>query len=49
MVAATDAANEGSIRFHQRAGFVEVGRMPEIGQLRGDWRDLVLIQKVLTA
>jgi L-amino acid N-acyltransferase YncA len=49
MVAATDAANEGSIRFHRRAGFVEVGRMPEVGQLRGDWRDLVLIQKVLSA
>jgi L-amino acid N-acyltransferase YncA len=47
MVAATDATNEGSIRFHQRAGFVEVGRMPEVGQLRGKWRDLVLIQKIL--
>jgi phosphinothricin acetyltransferase len=47
IVAATDATNEGSIRFHQRAGFVEVGRMPEVGQLRGKWRDLVLIQKIL--
>ncbi|HXA31473.1 MAG TPA: GNAT family N-acetyltransferase [Acidimicrobiales bacterium] len=47
MVAATDASNEGSIRFHQRAGFVEVGRMPEVGRLRGAWRDLVLIQKIL--
>ena len=48
MVAATDATNQGSIRFHQRAGFVEVGRMPEVGQLRGEWRDLVLIQKIIT-
>lgn len=48
MVAATDATNEGSIRFHQRAGFVVVGRMPEVGQLRGQWRDLVLLQKILT-
>jgi phosphinothricin acetyltransferase len=47
MVAATDATNEGSIRFHQRVGFVEVGRMPEVGRLRGEWRDLVLIQKIL--
>jgi phosphinothricin acetyltransferase len=48
MVAATDATNEGSIRFHQRSGFVEVARMPEVGQLRGKWRDLVLMQKILT-
>ena len=48
MVAATDATNQGSIRFHQRAGFVEVGRMPQVGQLRGEWRDLVLIQRILT-
>ncbi|HEY1466605.1 MAG TPA: GNAT family N-acetyltransferase [Acidimicrobiales bacterium] len=47
MVAATDATNQGSIRFHQRAGFIEVGRMPEVGQLRGTWRDLVLMQKIL--
>lgn len=48
MVAATDATNEGSLRFHQRAGFVEVARMPEVGRLRGQWRDLVLVQKILT-
>lgn len=48
MVAATDATNEGAVRFHQRAGFVEVARTPEVGQLRGDWRDLVLMQKILT-
>jgi phosphinothricin acetyltransferase len=47
MVGAVDATNEGSIRFHQRSGFVEVGRMPEVGQLRGTWRDLVLIHKIL--
>jgi phosphinothricin acetyltransferase len=47
MVAGIDATNEGSVRFHQRAGFVEVARMPEVGQLRGEWRDLVLVQKIL--
>jgi L-amino acid N-acyltransferase YncA len=47
MVAGIDANNEGSVRFHQRAGFVEVARMPEVGQLRGEWRDLVLVQKIL--
>jgi L-amino acid N-acyltransferase YncA len=24
-----------------------VARMPEVGQLRGTWRDLVLMQKIL--
>jgi phosphinothricin acetyltransferase len=47
MVAGIDAANDGSIRFHMRAGFVEVARMPEVGCLRGTWRDLVLVQKQL--
>jgi phosphinothricin acetyltransferase len=48
MVAGIDAENVGSIRFHGRAGFVEVARMPEVGLLRGTWRDLVLMQKQLT-
>jgi L-amino acid N-acyltransferase YncA len=48
MVAGIDAGNEGSLRFHARAGFVEVARMPEVGRLRGSWRDLVLVQKLLT-
>jgi phosphinothricin acetyltransferase len=47
IVAGIDATNEGSVRFHQRAGFVEGARMPEVGQLRGEWRDLVLVQKIL--
>ncbi|MGA7418665.1 MAG: N-acetyltransferase family protein [Acidimicrobiales bacterium] len=47
MVAGIDATNEGSMRFHQRAGFVEVARMPEVGRHRGQWRDLVLLQKIL--
>jgi L-amino acid N-acyltransferase YncA len=48
MVAGIDAANDGSLRFHHRAGFVEVARMPEVGFLNGSWRDLVLVQKTLT-
>jgi phosphinothricin acetyltransferase len=47
MVAGIDAENLGSIRFHARHGFVEVARMAEVGRLRGDWRDLVLMQKIL--
>ncbi len=44
MVAAIDGANEASIRFHKRLGFVEVARMPEIGAKFGRWLDLVLLQ-----
>jgi putative acetyltransferase len=44
MVAAVDGANEASIRFHQRLGFVEVARMRELGAKFGRWLDLVLLQ-----
>jgi L-amino acid N-acyltransferase len=47
MVGAIDAENEGSIRFHQRLGFVEVARMPEVGHKFGRWLDLVLVQLTL--
>lgn len=48
IVAAIDGENEASIRFHERLGFVEVGRMPEIGTRFGRWLDLVLVQKRLS-
>jgi L-amino acid N-acyltransferase len=44
MIAAVDGANEASIRFHERLGFVEVARMPELGAKFGRWLDLVLLQ-----
>jgi L-amino acid N-acyltransferase YncA len=44
MVAAVDGANEGSVEFHRRLGFVEVGRLPETGAKFGRWLDLVLLQ-----
>lgn len=47
MVAGIDSENDGSLRFHARAGFIETGRMPQVGRLRGTWRDLVLLQKTL--
>jgi L-amino acid N-acyltransferase len=48
MVAAIDADNIGSIRFHERMGFVEVGHMPEVGSGKGRWLSLVLLQRSLT-
>jgi L-amino acid N-acyltransferase len=47
MVAAVDAGNLESIRFHERLGFVEVARLPEVGHKFGRWLDLVLLQLVL--
>jgi L-amino acid N-acyltransferase len=44
MIAAVDSANEASIRFHTRLGFVEVARMPEVGAKFGRWLDLVVLQ-----
>ena len=47
LVAGIDADNAGSIRFHQRLGFVEVARMPETGYKFGRRLDLVLMQRIL--
>jgi len=47
MVAGIDSANTGSIRFHERLGFVEVARMPEIGEKFCRRLDLVLMQRLL--
>jgi L-amino acid N-acyltransferase YncA len=48
MVAGIDGGNTGSIRFHQRNGFREVGRMPGVGCKHGRPLDLVLMQLDLT-
>ena len=47
MVGAVAGDNEASIRFHERLGFVEVARMPQVGAKFGRWLDLVLLQKRL--
>jgi phosphinothricin acetyltransferase len=47
MVAGIDGTNEDSIRFHERLGFVEVARMPGVGDRAGRPLDLVLMQREL--
>jgi len=47
LVGAIDGANAASLEFHARLGFVEVGRMPEVGCKFDRWLDLVLVQRVL--
>lgn len=45
MVGAIDADNLGSIRLHERLGFRETGRMPEVGRKFDRWLDLVFMQR----
>ena len=47
LVAGIDADNGGSIRFHERWGFSETARMPEVGRKWGRWLDLVLMQRTV--
>lgn len=45
MIGVLDADNEASVAFHERLGFVEVGRMPEVGFKFGRWLDAVFVQR----
>ncbi len=47
MVAAVTSENEASIRLHRSAGFVEAGRLPQVGHKFGRWLTLVLLQVLL--
>ena len=47
LVAAVDADNDASIRFHERLGFEQVARMPEVGRKFDRWLTLVLLQRVI--
>jgi len=45
MIAAVDAANAASIRFHERLGFEQAGCLREVGHKFGRWLDLVFLQR----
>jgi L-amino acid N-acyltransferase len=49
MVAGVDAANAASIRFHERLGFEQVGRLREVGFKFGRWLDLIFLQRWIGA
>ncbi len=49
IVAGIGAENTGSIALHARLGFVEYGRMPQVGAKFGRWLDLVLMQLMVNA
>jgi L-amino acid N-acyltransferase YncA len=49
MIGAIDAANEGSLRFHEKLGFKRAAHFKEVGHKFGRWLDLVFMQKILDA
>jgi L-amino acid N-acyltransferase len=49
MIGAIDAANEGSLRFHERLGFERVAHFRQVGHKFGRWLDLVFVQRFLDA
>jgi L-amino acid N-acyltransferase YncA len=39
------AENDASLHLHEKAGFRIVGRREKIGQLDGQWRDTILMER----
>jgi phosphinothricin acetyltransferase len=37
--------NAASLSLHKRCGFREVGRRERIGKLKGEWRDVILLER----
>jgi L-amino acid N-acyltransferase YncA len=47
MIGGIDAANNASIRFHERIGFERVALFREVGHKFGRWLDLIFMQRFL--
>ena len=47
VLAAVDAANEPSLRLHEKLGFNPVGTFHEIGRKADRWHDVVYLQRML--
>jgi phosphinothricin acetyltransferase len=49
MIGGIDAANEGSLHFHRALGFVEAGRLHEVGHKFDQWLDIIFMELLLDA
>jgi phosphinothricin acetyltransferase len=47
MIGGVDAANEASLRFHERLGFTRAAHLRQVGHKFGRWLDLVFVQRIL--
>ena len=47
MIGRIDAENKGSIIFHEKLGFKEVGRLKEVGYKFDKWLDVVYMQRII--
>jgi phosphinothricin acetyltransferase len=47
MIAGIEAGNAASIALHADLGFVEVGRLPQVGRKFDRWLDLLFMEKIL--
>ena len=47
VVATIDSLNKPSLRLHERHGFTEVGTLRQAGCKKGEWRDVVYLQRLL--
>jgi L-amino acid N-acyltransferase len=49
MIGGIAGDNAASLRLHEKLGFTETARMPEVGQKFGRYLDLIFVQKVFVA
>ena len=47
MMGGVESGNAASIALHEKLGFREVGRMPQVGAKFGRWLDLSMLQLTL--
>ena len=48
IIAGVSSGNPDGVTFHARMGYTEIAHLREVGRKWGGWRDLILMQKVLS-